>query len=535
MSFKFIILGVNAFFTSLANAKLEDNYIEFENELTIPFGLHPKVSIIQIRQCYKELFEMIFSTNYKQEIEQEDFKNTNYCCTVKGIPGIGKTMFIYYMLKRFLDEKINFLFQPMSTNAFYVVYDKERIFISSQSFEMHEYALDRFYLIDGQRPSFLTNKAILVCSQREEYYKELEKKPAVKKYYMPEWSKEELQSLFNKLNQSTSQYSDIKQELLDNLYKLWGGVPRFTIETVEDLTQRDLASQNIIHDIEEKSKIEIEMTILKTDLKKTLYMQISLTTVEAISAKIIHFNVGKNYQFLNNKFASDYIRNKCIEHMATESKHDISYYIENSQKLPDPQIKQYLAKIFEEIVHTILSVNINDNEDSVTYKAQLLGQENLTSIDITFNKSKFIYLEDECIKNEQLFKTFMTQELTKKNNYIYCKMPKDFPAIDALYIDNSEENKEIYLIQITCAGKKHEISANINFKTILDYALEYNLKNKKGFVKFLFVLSNVKPKFSKQAVKVAQKSQNESEEDFKKRNEIKVHIESAIEQYVLII
>ena len=60
-------------------------------------------SSIFVRNCYKKLYEHVLIFSHE--------KSTHDLVLI-GTPGIGKTYFSYYLIKRFLDENRTFVFEP---------------------------------------------------------------------------------------------------------------------------------------------------------------------------------------------------------------------------------------------------------------------------------------------------------------------------------------------------------------------------------------------------------------------------------------
>jgi hypothetical protein len=97
---------------------------------------------------------------------------------------------------------------------------------------------DTWFLVDSVRnPGEFWKCVILnVASPQRENYKEFKKYPAVKTYYMPPWTVEEVNLVWTKYHSTA-----LTKQQVDDRFSLYGGIPRhiFSIDCVEsDLKEK---------------------------------------------------------------------------------------------------------------------------------------------------------------------------------------------------------------------------------------------------------------------------------------------------------
>ena len=110
-------LPYNFLINELKSAKTEENVLNFQSVQLQ--DLTNSISKIMIRECYYSLYEIILNCLNKTE-------NGLSKILITGTSGIGKSIFGYYLIHRFLnpirsDEKkqLNIIYSSQYTNGFY--------------------------------------------------------------------------------------------------------------------------------------------------------------------------------------------------------------------------------------------------------------------------------------------------------------------------------------------------------------------------------------------------------------------------------
>lgn len=176
---------------SLKECKENKDLLEFDRR--IKDSEFPKQSIY-IRRCYVDL--------YNEIINQFDV-NENLNILVLGNPGIGKSVFSYYLIfklkeenkKNIKDIPITYILQTKKKDnekEYYLIHNKEIKRVKN----MPSGVKDRSIVISDSYDvgNDFTNASliILISSPDVSQYKEFKKKMAVKEYYFDYWNDEEI-------------------------------------------------------------------------------------------------------------------------------------------------------------------------------------------------------------------------------------------------------------------------------------------------------------------------------------------------------
>ena len=86
--------GTNKFLASLGKSRLDGVRLLFDKEVYAT-----RDQMVYIRPCYEKLYDRI---NESLKIGEK--------CVVTGTPGIGKSMFGYYAMRRLLDQGVTVVY-----------------------------------------------------------------------------------------------------------------------------------------------------------------------------------------------------------------------------------------------------------------------------------------------------------------------------------------------------------------------------------------------------------------------------------------
>ena len=187
-------------------------------------------SRIFIRKCYKEMYDLIMKMN-----KIEDEKITKFLIT--GTPGIGKSLFTLYFIKRYLDENnysAPFGFQRKREKADIVTSKgdlyrgvPEEIYASEKNLPFFCDGIDKFEPNGPYVPSLM----IVTSSPDDARFKEYVKSNFVVTLTMPVWSREELDEMYDAFEMEAmhDKVIDIKYRnivMRQSLYDVYGGVLR---------------------------------------------------------------------------------------------------------------------------------------------------------------------------------------------------------------------------------------------------------------------------------------------------------------------
>lgn len=211
-----------------------------------------KLSSIVVRKCYIKLHEIVMASCIEQ-------------CTLDlvliGTPGIGKTFFAYYLIKKLIEEGRTFIFEPWQEENkhgdYYawiyhgnnkLIYDisKESVTenigtiqrIQRTDLNIFQVTNSVIHIVDGHKPRSSPFRRILVCSPRLKYYKQMNTKEDSVILYMPVWNRDEI-LLCHKLLYAEK----LDVGLVNNLFDKWGGVPRYIFNKLLSYTGKFYVSQ----------------------------------------------------------------------------------------------------------------------------------------------------------------------------------------------------------------------------------------------------------------------------------------------------
>ena len=210
------------FYNSIYSANEREGWISFEE--TIPSSTLHK---LYIRESFQNIASNI-SQDY-QEITSNN-KNGFYKAIITGTPGIGKSVFMIYLLWKLVKEgqRVLFIFQPDT-----IYYDGKRGVYeleSPPSVVNHEFwKSDLWCLFDakdkeprdlGALPYGRCN-FVLSTSPRREMINDFKKPPVPQYFYMPLWTEEELTTIAPMFPNSNDWH---------DRFQILGGIPRVVLE-----------------------------------------------------------------------------------------------------------------------------------------------------------------------------------------------------------------------------------------------------------------------------------------------------------------
>ena len=206
---------------SFANAQLVEGCIQSQDQAFLPYP-QDKIKKLYVRKCYQDVFDLLL----------EHINRGLESFAISGTPGIGKSLFFVYILYRLLDD---FRTKTLSLKPNRVVY---QIASTYECFDLQQQIVtrttkldaeglvreqDTFYVIDGRTSEPLVSSCVVlfISSPRSEWYKEFVKQRSAKEWYFPVWTLDELQTCQRHC------YPDLSVELLEERYRVCGGVARF--------------------------------------------------------------------------------------------------------------------------------------------------------------------------------------------------------------------------------------------------------------------------------------------------------------------
>ena len=276
------------FWNSLRGMEPENGFLKFH---IMPEFIPRLMDSLYIREAYEELFEII----WKNQQDKESKMRINRMA-ITGTPGIGKSVFLFYILWRLANiesTKTVILHRQMNHRRIYVFQNGGCWIVSSGAdIQMFLTDPDTWYLTDAllTPPDSVEAVTILVSSPAEKYYSDfLKYSSTAPLHYLPTWSLEELKRVAHVYSKSP--------EEVEKRFNMIGGIPRYVLE-------KDI---NLEAMIDEKIGKLLSNNIL-------LLPTFERAQENEISHRLVHFKVEPPcYTKYELVMASQYVREKYSE------------------------------------------------------------------------------------------------------------------------------------------------------------------------------------------------------------------------------
>ena len=395
-------------------------------------------SRIFIRQCYKEMYDIIMKM-----ITNEDLKQRKRKFLITGTPGIGKSLFTLYFIKRYLDE--NNYSAPFGFQR-----DRGKADIITSSGDIYKEVPSAIYGSEENLPFFcdgiekfepngpnVPRLMIVTSSPDDSRFKEYAKSNFVVKLTMPVWTREELSEMYDlfELERMHERVIDIEfQDVVkkQSLYAVYGGVPR---------------------------------SIQSQDGKKM---------IDALRKK--GSLVANNFFGFNDTPGTgpDIENSYTLVHLVPPTNNNVCNYFDNlatiaSTYVLDAIIKTYNIKIWT-IWKNYLKASGTGRVDASTQGRifEWIFFENPPSKLILYplnekgsSTEQIISEVTETLKFPRLIRSFHTSIDVKNwtSNVLYRPISSTLESGDAFFIRGTKSKSKLYILQLT-VGKKHPIKAN---------------------------------------------------------------------------
>ena len=214
------------FWNSLRGMKPENGFLKFRTKAEF---IPTLMESLYIRKAYEDFFNIISESTKPTDLE----KRINRMAII-GTPGIGKSMFLFYVMWRLAnmeDKKTVILRRHMDNGKIYV-FQSDGCWVTSSPRNIAKFLEnpDTWYLAGAllSPPGMMKAIVILVSSPARKFYSNFLKiLPVLPLYYLPIWSLEELKLV-------ASSYGKEPEEVEERFDKI-GGIARYVLEYDGDL------------------------------------------------------------------------------------------------------------------------------------------------------------------------------------------------------------------------------------------------------------------------------------------------------------
>jgi hypothetical protein len=278
---------LTSFWNSLHGLQDREGFLYFPVK---PEFFQSKFKALYIRRAYGDLFNIICE-NSRSADPMKQFSGM----AITGTPGIGKSMFLFYILWRLANLKITemAILHRRSDRGSIYVFQNDGCWVTSNLDSLRRFLKDpaTWYLTDAllQSPDESKAVTIVVSSPAEKYYSEFLNAPHVALlHYLPVWSLDEL-------NLAAPLY-ERDEDVVKKRFAIIGGIPRYVLEKDVDLK-----------------------AMIKHKMKKLMSNNVGeLPSAEEpgpkdISHRLVHFKVDPpRYTECELIMASEYVRGEFI-------------------------------------------------------------------------------------------------------------------------------------------------------------------------------------------------------------------------------
>lgn len=351
----------------------------------------PKHKIL-IRSCYNTVFKYILK-RYEKEIEENQH---NYL--IRGNPGIGKTVFAYYLIHKFRSENctknvpITYIYRSKGEKSLHIYKIKNlNVEYIGNVIDINLSENHSIVISDSCDISDLyTHVDICICisSPDEEQYKDFKSRMNPKLFYFDYWNSKEINKWYRFCING-------KESIKDECIRLYGRNPRMLFQC-----------QN------HEERLKEFTSIIKS-------------CIEKYDAKLIYFG--------------EYINSNC-GHSFSHSifKYIISKDEENLPTIIDNKM-EFISESIEETCKHILGIQIDEND--FLKLLNLYEKETNTSLRGVYYESLIHYIL-RYHSNELLIESH-NSKLMKKNFY-FDFLKNTMPDFDSNVIPNVIDKKTYY-------------------------------------------------------------------------------------------
>jgi hypothetical protein len=317
---------VTSFWNSLSGISEKYGFLHFPIR---PCFFPTHMEALYVRKSYEAVFAMIYNNH-----SPEDPEKRRHRMTISGSPGIGKSVFLFYILWRLANDtttKTVILHRESDGGRIYV-FQNDGCWRAHEIHEVHDLLRDptTWYLLDSfdSRPREVeatTIWATYLGIHFKMYFRYIE---TVHPYYLPVWSLEEL-------NRVASLYSKDLQ-LVKERYHLIGGIPRFVLERNNDLKKgigRALSSLSVGRMFNFASDAEYNQN--------------------RISHFIIHCLADSTYSKYSLIFSSQYVAGLVLKELLESQDDELKRWLCSEESLGHHRTLQ--ANLFEQCAHRLLA------------------------------------------------------------------------------------------------------------------------------------------------------------------------------------
>eukprot|EP00611_Tribonema_gayanum_P016481 TRINITY_DN286_c2_g1_i1.p1 TRINITY_DN286_c2_g1~~TRINITY_DN286_c2_g1_i1.p1 ORF type:complete len:488 (-),score=63.29 TRINITY_DN286_c2_g1_i1:153-1616(-) len=319
--------GVTPFWRALSRAS-----VDADGCLKLPAGTwfmgnRDFGSAIYIRDCYCNLMEQINNLVAAGRVQR---------VVITGTPGIGKTCYAFYWLWHLCQTGRTVVYQLGPD--WYRFCGAIAVQGSRKAFLAAGYLDDpaAWYLSDpaeSKKPySWFGGITLFFAAPCRACYHEFLKAPAATKRFMPVWSEEELLRCAELLFSGQDPERDVPQARVRELFRQWGGVPRYVLQCAHDDEQQGTLAAAIHH----CSVGDLQAAIRSGGE--------GMGATNVLSDKLVHIHTCDAFTSKRLMWASDYVFDEFCSAQEKSLRQQLAAFLAASAEVPILAVRGLLYK-----------------------------------------------------------------------------------------------------------------------------------------------------------------------------------------------
>ena len=290
-------------------------------EDTFILGQEKRGSRMYVRHCYPQLWNVCLGA-----LNRPGIRNL----VILGNPGIGKTVFGYFILLHLARSNETVVYEPARGKDRFLFCGETAVAGSNMDFKDILNLSETYYVVDAIAPIHYAAKTILLTSPRPKVWKDFYKDDC-ERFYMPVWTEQEI------LQCRDLMYSDRPLERVMECYRKWGGIARYVLRFAMVERQQSLLGEAI-------NEVNLEAIVNSNG-------QMSAKDI-MISHRVLHILVEDDFNNEGYVFASRHVLNMVYNKVFAENRGRLLAFLSSCSKIDSFAVVYGL--LFETYVHSIL-------------------------------------------------------------------------------------------------------------------------------------------------------------------------------------
>jgi hypothetical protein len=350
---------LTSFWNSLRHISPRNGILRFSIK---HYLLPDHVDKIYIRRAYEDLFALI-----SKDLNPANPQDRLHRFTITGTPGIGKSIFIFYLFWRLANEETvkAVIFRREGELGCIYVFQHDGCWETFDYDDLDELLDDpaTWYLVDSyvNRPAEVKAITIFVTPVKLQHDMCFSYSAAAQPYYLPVWSLEELKV--------AASLSRTRVKEVEERYSFIGGIPRYIFDKDFDL------------------KCDIDNTMLGLAWGFLEFAFQAKSDSNKIGHFIIHYLVDSTYSDYSLVFSSKYVTSLALKGLLTsgEQLRRVFFPMKSS-----PEFSGLQANLFEYLAHRLLSIGGK-------FVMRSLDDETMLELNIPQRTPQMFHNLSECI------------------------------------------------------------------------------------------------------------------------------------------